>query len=151
MYSMSVNCCVKKIPKAVKNLLQCDQKVVFKGSYDLANIVVKGNSAAIDANICENKHGYNIFGVVFNYVQTAQLGAPVFISESYNLSSYTEDLTEQKGIITFTNLYNDSGSGGISKASIHSFNVLGSNGIYKGIKNVIIDFTNPVRQLYFCT
>ena len=40
--------------------------------------------------------------------------------------------------------------GGITSPNTIAFNVLGANGIYIGIKTVIIDFNNIERKLYFC-
>ena len=143
------NCCIQKIPKGVKKLLNDDQNVIFKGSYDINSIVIKGNIVTNNMNVCENKNGYNIYTDIFYYTKTSS-DAPIFSLETFTLSSYNCDLSQQKGVITFTNLYSNSGSGGVSTASIIPFNVIGADGIYKDITRVIIDTENSIRQVYFC-
>jgi len=71
--------------------------------------------------------------------------------ESYTLSSFTDNTLENKlGEITFNCFYKDNGVGAISGKSIQTMNVLGSNGIYANINQVIVDFTTPpIRTLKF--
>lgn len=145
-----MSCCVKNLPKGVKKLLNHDECVRFRGSYNKTNFVVNGNVVAVDTNICKNKDGYNLCSFVFDYVKGNKETDPIFTLETYTITSFNTDLTKQKGVITITNLYNDTGSGGVSTGGIVAFNVLGGNGIYSEIKTVIIDFNNTERQLYFC-
>jgi hypothetical protein len=145
-----MSCCVKNIPKSVKKLLNDGQNVIFKGYYNKNNINInKNNSATVNTNICKNKNGYNLCSYIFNYVKGSD--SKEFSLETYTLSSYNSDLNKEKGVITFTNLYYDSGAAaGITSPLIIAFNVLGGNGIYSEIKTVIIDCTDTERKLYFC-
>lgn len=147
---MSVNRCIEKIPKTIKNLLNCKEKVLFRGSFDVTTINKTENIITNNADICKNKNGYNIYTQNFNYVNASPLGSPTFLYVSFIFSSYNTDLTKQKGVISFNNLLVNSGSGGISVPGIYLFPVSAANGIYEGVKSVIIDSLLPIRQLYFC-
>ena len=146
------NCCVKKIPDNIKNLLSSEQKVKFKGSYNITEDKLQnGNFLVGKANICKNKTGINICSTSFDYVNTINPIAPNFLQETYTIRSFNSDLTLCVGNIVFTSLYSDSGTGGISKPAVHSFLVLNGDGIYKCIKTVIIDMTFDIRVMYFCS
>ena len=70
----------------------------------------------------------------------------VYTWVTYNDSS----LTIKLGEITYNCLYPDSGTGTITKPSIQTMTVLGADGIYKGVKSVVMDFTKPpIRKIEF--
>ena len=146
------DCSIKKIPKNVKKELQCKQKVLFRGSYDIINIrnIVGSYTSVIKTNICENKDGINIVSSIFEYINILEPTTINFLQETYTLKSYDSSLKKNKGTIVFTSFYPDSGSDGITATGVYSFLVLNGDGIYEGIKSVIIDFSESIRQLYFC-
>jgi hypothetical protein len=75
---------------------------------------------------------------------------PLFYEE-YTWTTYEDEKLEVKlGSITYNSLYPDDKRGNISGSSIQPFTVLGADGIYEGITNVIMDFTLPqIRKTEF--
>ena len=71
--------------------------------------------------------------------------------ETYIWVTYEDSTLQVKlGEITYDCLYPDSGSGNISSPSIQNMTVLGADGIYAGVKVVIMDFTQPpIRTIQF--
>lgn len=75
---------------------------------------------------------------------------PMFY-EMYTWSTYSDDtLTTKLGEITYNSFYPDSGSGTITEPSIQTMTVLGADGIYENINQVVMDFTAaPIRIIGF--
>ena len=145
------DCSTKKIPKNVKKELQCKQKVLFRGSYDINGKNIVGDNILVNkANICKNKEGVNVVSDVFQYINTLGATTPNFLQETYTLKSYDSSLKKYYGTIVYTSFYPDSGSGGVTSPGTYSFLVLNGDGIYKGLKTVIIDTNQDIRQIYFC-
>ena len=71
--------------------------------------------------------------------------------EVYTWITYNDSsLTIKLGEITYNSLYPDSGSGTTSEPSIQTMTVLGADGIYTGVKSVVMDFTAPpIRTIKF--
>jgi hypothetical protein len=54
------------------------------------------------------------------------------------------------GLITYNSLYLERGTGIITSPSIQQMSVLGADGIYQGIKRIVMDFTlPPIRKIEF--
>ena len=149
----SVNeCCTKKIPKNVKKELECKQKVIFRGSYDInGRNLIGGNILVNKINICKNKNGVNVVSDVFEYINTLGSTTSNFLQETYTIKSYDSSLKKYYGTIVYTSFYPDSGSDGVTSPGTYSFLVLNGDGIYEGITRVIIDANESIRQVYFCS
>ncbi len=122
---------------------------MFRGSYDSSEFLKNGNIISFNVVVCKNKNNLNLCACVFNIVSSPTIER--FILETYTISSYNSDNTKQKGVITFTNLFNNSGSGIVNAPEIVAYTVTGVEGIYSYVKKVIIDFNNSTRQVYFCS
>jgi len=136
--------------KTIKRLLSKCEHVSFKGTYDVAtrNSENDGRTSTTPAYVSKNKKGFNLRIVRSDYV-TEKGKTDKYLNETYTLTSYDEDRKCKKGEIVWEGTYPDIGSSGISSSSVQRFNVLGGSGIYKDVCAVIIDFSNPIRKIYF--
>jgi hypothetical protein len=126
---------------------------IFTGYYNTKNFVDQPDSyTTTPLFLSEYPDAINILCFYsIRMLNTITIQNNNMLYESYTLSSFTDNTLENKiGEITFNCFYKDNGDGSISAESIQKMNVLGSNGIYGDINQVIVDFTNPpVRTLKF--
>ncbi len=137
------------VPKDLRPYISCDEYIAFTGLYDTNYRNVQGNISTLPCEIYINPGGYNIRTAQWYYVNDKTKPNIQFLQESYTISSYDSILVKKKGEITFNGLYANQGTGGITTPSIQTFVVLGGDGIYENIMKVVIDFTDPVRKMYF--
>lgn len=137
------------IPNELKPYISCDEYISFTGIYDKNYSNIQGNINTIPCEIYTNPGGYNIMTVEFYQVNDKTKPNIQFYQETYTIASYDVVLVKKRGGITFNGLYPNQGTGGFTSASIQSFVVLGGDGLYENIVKVVIDFTEPVRKMYF--
>jgi hypothetical protein len=129
--------------------LETNEKILFTGLYDTKLRNVQNNISTLPCEISINKHGYNIRSSQWNYVNDKANPNNKFLLETYTLSSFDKK-NNKIGQINWSGFYPDATSqGGITTNGIQNFVVLGSDGIYKKVKKVIIDFSDTIRKLYF--
>lgn len=137
------------VPSELRPYIGCDEYISFTGLFDTNYGNIQGNINTIPIEIYKNPGGNNIMTIVFYQVTEKTKPNVQFYQETYTIASYDAVLIKKKGGITFSGLYPNQGSGGVTTASIQSFIVLGGEGLYEGIVKVVIDFTEPVRKMYF--
>ncbi len=138
------------VPDKVKDLLEDGEYISFQGTYDTALRDVSGNISTLPCIIDRNLGGYNIRPAQWYYIKDVQKPTIKFLYENYTITSLDASLNEKVGQISFNGIYKETGSGGITTAgTVQKFTILGADGIYKKVKYVIIDFTNPIRKLFF--
>lgn len=131
------------------SFLKCNETILFKGTYDTANRNLIANISTLPCNIDANPNGFNIRTAQFYYVYEKD-SPERFLLETYDLSSYKNDMVTKIGEIVWNGLYQQSeGQEGITSAGIQRFIVFGKSGIYKNVTSIVIDFTNPIRTIYF--
>ncbi len=131
-----------------KKLLDSGEKIIYTGSYDTSNRNVQNNFSTLPFDVELNPDGYNVRTVQWYYLNDKTNPEITLIYETYIFSSFGS-FGKQLGSITINGFYPDSGSNGITISSIHKFTVLGVSGIYIKVTGVIIDFSSPVRKIYF--
>jgi hypothetical protein len=131
-----------------KKLLDKGEKIIYFGSYNTADRNVQNNFSTMPFTIDINPDGNNIRTVQWFYLNEKSNPEVNLLYETYTFSSFGQ-CGKQIGSITFNGFYPDSGINGISKSSLQRFTVLGVSGIYNKVTGVIIDFTNPIRKVYF--
>ncbi len=143
-------------PEHVLALLEPNQQIKFVGSYDVTkrNIQNNGITSTVPTDISVNPAGYNLREVQSFKLNDLNLPDINFLNETYSITSWKliplTPLNKILGEINFTGLYdNGNQSGTVTGNSVQKFNVNSSSGIYLGITNVIIDFTNNPRVVYF--
>jgi len=126
---------------------------IYTGYYDINNFVDQSNNyTASPIFLVEYPTNTHILCANSNRMKNIiSIPNKQMLYESYTLSSFTDNTLENKlGEITFNCFYTDDGIDTTSGDSIQKMNVLGSNGIYANINQVIIDFTTPpIRTLKF--
>lgn len=143
-------------PEILKRL-DCGEKVLFTGIYDLnefGDVITPGSNGQFvpaKINLPELDDSYSTIGIDYYNGFTALLGSPEFITEVYNLATYTSNLEKREGLLVWTGTYPNITSGpGITIASIQPFEIETKSGIYTEVIKVIIDFRQPtIRTLYF--
>ncbi len=133
-----------------KKLLDSGEKIIYFGTYDTAKRNVQNNFSTLPFRIDINEDGQNIRTVQWYYLNEKSNPDINLIYETYILSSFGV-CGKQIGSITFNGFYPDLGTGGLTKTPIHKFTVLGVSGIYNKVSSVIIDFSSPIRKMYFVT
>ncbi len=139
---------VKKINH--KKLLDSGEKIIYYGLYDTANRNVQNNFSTLPFTIDINPDGQNVRTAQWYYLNEKSKPDVNFIYETYIFSSFGV-CGKQIGSITINGFYPDTGSNGITQTPIQKFTVLGVSGIYAKVTAVIIDFSSPVRHMYFIT
>lgn len=141
---------------SVNDFIGPNEEVRFVGTYNINNRVEGpgSNDQAGTSGIRTDVAGICGFGLINNsyyYASTGLLGAPRFIYENYSLATVGELRNEKSylGNCVWQASYPDLGAVGVTASPIFNFGVSSATGIYTGIKNVIIDFSNPNRVLYF--
>ncbi len=135
-----------------------DEEVLYNGTYSLATEIVSSDNSHIsyfNFDLSENalipNTTYNVITATWNYVDLDNTDTTHFLQETYVISSYSDtNYTNKLGSITFNGLYkNNNVDNGNTSETIEKYEVLGTNGIYKNVSSVIIDFTDPpTRTIY---
>ncbi len=133
-----------------KKLLDSGEKIIYYGTYDVTKRNIQNNFSTLEFNIDINEDGQNIRTVQSYYLNEKSNPNVNLLYETYILSSFGV-CGKQIGSITFNGFYPDSGTSGLSQTFIYKFTVLGVSGIYSKVSSVIIDFSSPVRKMYFVT
>lgn len=136
------------IPDVVKQLLTCSDKLLFTATYDRdpPNFTYgTGNTGVANVSVVPN--AISVIDTPFVLFQALPDEPTKFITEYYNLTSFSQDLEKQYGYISFTNTYPSEQQ----KTSIPAvaFPVAAKSGIFKCVDKVVIDYTNTIRVLYF--
>lgn len=118
-------------------------KVLFRAKYDLN----KFNKDAVRVSLHHEAENYSIMDVPFTLYNSGEENSVNFLSETYNLTTYTKDLKKQLGYISFFNNYVNDGE--ITHPSVVKFKILCKEGIYRHVDYVVIDFSKPVRKMFF--
>jgi hypothetical protein len=126
---------------------------IYTGYYDIKNFVDQSNNYTVSPIFLEEyPNSTHILCVNTNRMKNiVTISNKQMLYESYTLSSFTNNTLQNKlGEITFNCFYMDDGIETTSGDSIQTMNVLGSNGIYANINQVIVDFTTPpIRTIKF--
>ena len=101
-----------------------------------------------------DKYPDSLTVVTFESIRTIPVATAQFIPllyEFYTWATYNDDkFTIELGQISYNCLYPDTGSGITSSPSIQKMSVVGADGIYSCINQVIMDFpTPPIRTIKF--
>lgn len=136
----------------IEDYLECGEKVLFTGTYDV-NTANKTEPSILNLNVIieNNADGYNI--LVDNFYNTANNLIPStnFLLETITISSYNHDITIKNGQIQFTGFYrNDSSPDSATTENLFvNYSVNNVDGIYNGVKKVILNAISNERILYF--
>jgi len=126
---------------------------IYTGYYNINNFVDQANNYTVSPIFLEEyPNDTHILCANSNRMKNiVTIPNKQMLYESYTLSSFTDNtLINKLGEITFNCFYADDGIDTTSGDSIQKMNVLGSNGIYANINQVIINFTTPpIRTLKF--
>lgn len=139
---------VKKINP--KKLLDSGEKIIYYGTYDISSRNDQNNFSTMSFTIDINPDGINLETTQWYYLNEKSNPDVNLIYETYIFSSFGI-CGKQIGSITINGFYPDTGSNGITQTPIQKFTVLGVSGIYAKVSSVVIDFSSPVRHLYFIT
>jgi len=126
---------------------------IYTGYYNIKNFVDQSNNYTVSPIFLEEyPNATHILCVNTNRMKNiVTIPNKQMLYESYTLSSFTNNTLQNKlGEITFNSFYMDDGIETTSGDSIQTMNVLGANGIYANINQVIVDFTTPpIRTIKF--
>jgi hypothetical protein len=134
------------IPARVKELMSCSDKVLFTGTYDI-NELGYGDGQTLPVNLQVLPNSVNILNVPFELFEAFPDNSEKFLTETYNLTSWSTNLKEQFGFISFKNSFPSSGQ--VLAPVVIQLAVSGKFGIFRKVDKVIIDYTNPIRVIYF--
>lgn len=136
-------CCNTPIPRVVKKLLTCSDKLLFTATYDVTKFGA-GDTTPVNVSIVPNAYSIiNIPNTSFQALPALQQ----FMTEYYNLTSFSQNLEKQRGYISFTNTYPSDND--ITSIPAIEFPVAAKSGIYEYVDKVVIDYTNDIRVIYF--
>ena len=130
------------------SFLKEGESILFKGTYNVNDFNVSGNINTISVTIDKIPTSFNIM-VAQSTPTNIKNSKDIYLLENYTLSSYKSNNSKKLGEITWNGLYANGQSSNITTPSIQKFVVLGSNGIFKNVTAVFIDFNNPIRIIYF--
>jgi hypothetical protein len=138
------------ITPAVSSIISSGDQLLFTGTYNKDNFL-DGDVIKIPVLLESYPTNKNI--LILNYPNSlfpaTQVESATVITEQYNLTSWSSaDYSVQEGYIIWGNNspYGDSQS---TSQSAILLPVLAAGGIFSGITNVAIDFTEDNRILYF--
>ena len=136
----------------LEDLLECCEKVLFLGTYNVNNVKQTGPSILnLQALIETNPQGYNI--LIDNFYNTKNDLIPQinFLLETITLSSYESDITLKNGQIQYTGFYknNSSQDSATTENLFVVYSVNSADGIYKNVSKVILNAISDERILYF--
>jgi len=153
-HSRNQACNCEKKEKFCDYLTECE-RVLFEGSYNLNDITYNSQTlVTIPYEISINKCGSNIGVTESIYVKDKTKNNLQLLYETYTISSYKKDVTQsgnndKVGEITWNGFYPNSSTNTDTTSPFQAFVVLGTNGIYKKVTKVVIDFRNTIRKVYF--
>lgn len=130
------------------SLLNKNDIILFKGSYNKDAGSISGPILAFPVQIDANPNGTNIMPVNYFYYYLKD-STTKYVSESYQIASYGSDGKTKIGEISFEATYPDQSQSGVSSPGTEKFIVTGKSGIYLKICDVLIDFTNNTRVISF--
>ena len=147
---MNKNCCpCAPIPERVRKLMSCSDKLLFTGTYDRTTFYNNNDDTTL-VNLSVLPNSVNILNIPFAIFPTFPNSSEILITETYNITSWNRDLNQQYGYISFTNTYpTDTDSDGFTKQIVLQLAVAAKFGNFRSVDKVIIDYTNPVRVIYF--
>lgn len=136
----------------IEDYLDCCDKILFLGTYDV-NTAKQTGPSILNLNMLveNNKDGYNI--LIDNFYNTKNNLIPPtnFLLETITISSYDHNMTMKNGQIQFTGFYkNESSQDSATTENLFViYSVNSTDGIYKGVKKVILNAIFNERILYF--
>jgi hypothetical protein len=136
------------VPDAVSALIG-NARLLFTATYnveDFGTDPINENCVSVNIGILPTNQ-YTALYVENLPFQTNSLGSRRFIYENYNFTTWTSDFIKQYGFINMSNAYPNDTT--ITNLDVVRFAVNGKNGIYKCVTDVVIDYTNPIRVVYF--
>jgi hypothetical protein len=153
---MSKHHCIPKtpIPQGVSDLVGSNHELLFTASYnsnEFGSDPASGSYFTVPLNVSVLPNSYSLAYIPSPFVlQQAQKppNSPTFLPETYNFTTWSSDLKQQLGFIQSTNLY-PNGNDFYTTLTYVQFAVAAKNGIYKCVSTVVIDYTQPVRVIYF--
>ena len=136
----------------VNSLLECGEKIMFTGTYNINSQVNNGITTTILAEIQNNPNGYNV--LVDNYYNSVDNSTPTntLLLEYNNIVSYEKifsTITKKIGQIQYTGLYLNNTSTDTTSSIFTSYEVNNAVGIYNGVTRVILDTRNSQRIIFF--
>ena len=129
------------IPPAVQ-VLAGTAKLLFTATYNVKDFYVD----AVSVNIGLLPNSTSVMNVPFTLFKATPTSQE-FIHEDYQLTTYSSDLSKQYGYIGAVNSYPSSTE--ITTEPVVKFAIAAKNGLYKCVTELIIDYTNEVRVMYF--
>jgi len=145
------SCYCPKVPDNIKPFVSNCDKLLFTGTYNV-NDANYGDGDTVDVNISCLQGDFsvmNVPSVSFNSIPQDP-SSVLFLTEVYNLTTWSPNLINQIGFISWTNSYPNPGtSNNVTSIPIVSFAVSAKSGFYSKVDKVIIDYTNQIRVMYF--
>ena len=130
------------IPLAVQALAG-DAKLLFTATYNVREFYFDAVSVKIGL-LPSSKSVMNVPFTIFKDRPDSQ----EFLHEDYQLTTYSSDLSKQYGFISAENSYPNS-SDLITTQPVVKFAVGAKDGFYKCVTDLIVDYTNEDRVMYF--
>jgi hypothetical protein len=135
-------------PPAVQALAG-NAKLLFTATYNVNDF---GNEPltkdCVPANVGILPGSYSLLYVPFSFFRSTN--SEIFINENYQITTFSSSALStatQYWVINFTNSY--PGDTEITAVPVLKFAVGAKNDLYKCVTDVIIDYTNEVRVVYF--
>lgn len=135
--------------KCVNSILNCDEKILFTGTYNINSQVNNGITTTILVQIQNNPNGYNV--LVDNYYNSTDNSNPAntLLLEYNNIVSYLANSKVKIGQIQYTGLYLNNSATDETSDIFTSYEINNASGIYNGVTRVILDTNNSQRILFF--
>jgi hypothetical protein len=136
----------------IEDFLECNDKVLFKGTYNVNKVKQTGPSILnLQVLIEINPIGYNILIDNFYNTKNDLIFPTNFLLETITLSSYEKDIEFKKGQIQFTGFYknNSSQDSAITENLFVVYSVNSKDGIYENVSKIILNAIFNERILYF--
>ncbi len=135
----------------INKLLDCCEKVLFTGSYNVKNNKRKEDETTIlktlNMYISINPNGYNPRLVVQYSVEDDLLPPNKLANETFNITSFSKTSNQEIGAIQFTSFYQESK---LLNDKYGVFNVNSKSGIYSDVKKVFVLLKDDgEREVYF--
>ncbi len=139
------------------SIIDANKEIKFVGEYNISQSSFEKIPGFPGGNL---GHITNITGVCgntfisnnFTVTRTGLLGGEVYADETYSMVSYPPGDKDviKLGSLIWSGTYREKIDGsGRTAPSIQRFAVTAADGIYSGVTEVVMDFNNIVRVLYF--
>ena len=134
------------------NFINCEEEIYFEGTYNVNDANQTGPTiTSLPVKIENNCHGYNLLIDNFYNVPDKTIPPNSFLLETITISSYKNHITDKVGQIQYTAFYKNDSSpdSATTNEKFILYLVNSSNGIYEGVKKVLLKALTEQRILYF--